>query len=78
MYALAAAFNILYAVYAAGYIVLAVLCRNAGFVRWPRLIAACPETDVLGASFYLMEPVVGFNATTDPIRSPSDRATRSW
>jgi aminoglycoside phosphotransferase (APT) family kinase protein len=30
-------------------------------VPHPRLIAACPETDVLGASFYLMEPIEGFN-----------------
>jgi len=28
-----------------------------------RLIAASPEADVLGCSFYLMEPVEGFNAT---------------
>jgi aminoglycoside phosphotransferase (APT) family kinase protein len=28
-----------------------------------RLIAACPDTDILGCSFYLMEPVEGFNAT---------------
>jgi aminoglycoside phosphotransferase (APT) family kinase protein len=27
------------------------------------LIAACPQEDVLGAAFYLMEPVDGFNAT---------------
>lgn len=32
-------------------------------VPHPRLIAACPEEDVLGAAFYLMEPVEGFNAT---------------
>ena len=30
-------------------------------VRHPRLIAACPSTDVLGASFYLMEEIRGFN-----------------
>lgn len=29
-----------------------------------RLIASCPEEDVLGAAFYLMEPVDGFNPTT--------------
>lgn len=34
-------------------------------VPHPGLIAAEPETDVLGAAFYLMEPVDGFNATTD-------------
>ena len=28
------------------------------------LIAACPEEDVLGVAFYLMEPVDGFNPTT--------------
>jgi aminoglycoside phosphotransferase (APT) family kinase protein len=33
-------------------------------VPHPRLIAACPENEVLGAAFYLMEPVDGFNATT--------------
>lgn len=32
-------------------------------VPHPGLIAACPEEDVLGAAFYLMEPVDGFNAT---------------
>lgn len=33
-------------------------------VPHPALIAACPEDDVLGGAFYLMEPVNGFNATT--------------
>lgn len=34
-------------------------------VPHPRLIAACPDVTVLGDSvFYLMEPVVGFNAVT--------------
>ena len=32
-------------------------------VPHPRLIAACPQEDVLGAAFYLMEPVDGFNPT---------------
>ncbi|WP_337188227.1 phosphotransferase family protein [Phenylobacterium sp.] len=32
-------------------------------VPHPRLIAACAEEDVLGAAFYLMEPVDGFNPT---------------
>ena len=41
--------------------VLAALADTG--VPHPRLIAACPETDVLGAAFYLMEPVDGFNAT---------------
>jgi aminoglycoside phosphotransferase (APT) family kinase protein len=29
----------------------------------PRLIAACPETDIIGVSFYLTDLVDGFNAT---------------
>ncbi|WP_304186330.1 phosphotransferase family protein [Phenylobacterium aquaticum] len=33
-------------------------------VPHPRLIAACPEEDVIGAAFYLMEPIDGFNPTT--------------
>lgn len=33
-------------------------------VPHPRLIAACPEEDAIGAAFYLMEPVDGFNPTT--------------
>ncbi len=33
-------------------------------VPHPPLIAACPEESVLGASFYLMEPIEGFNVTT--------------
>lgn len=33
-------------------------------VPHPELIAACPEEDVLGAAFYLMQPIDGFNATT--------------
>lgn len=32
-------------------------------VPHPRLIAACPQEDVLGAAFYLMEPIEGFNPT---------------
>ncbi len=32
-------------------------------VPHPALIAACSETDVLGAAFYLMEPVAGFTAS---------------
>lgn len=30
----------------------------------PRVVAACSDTDVIGAAFYLMAPVVGFNAAT--------------
>lgn len=33
-------------------------------VPHPHLIAACPEEEVLGAAFYLMEPIDGFNPTT--------------
>jgi aminoglycoside phosphotransferase (APT) family kinase protein len=39
------------------------------------LIAACPEVEPLGATFYLMEPVEGFNATLGlPEPHASDRA----
>ena len=41
--------------------VLAALEGSA--VPHPGLIAACPDEGVLGAAFYLMEPVDGFNAT---------------
>jgi aminoglycoside phosphotransferase (APT) family kinase protein len=34
-------------------------------VPHPRMLAACAEEDVLGASFYLMEPIRGFNPTTE-------------
>ncbi len=41
-----------------------VLAALAGTdVPHPRLIAACPKEDVLGAAFYLMQPVEGFNPT---------------
>lgn len=40
--------------------VLAALDGTA--VPHPRLIAACPEENVLGAAFYVMEPIEGFNA----------------
>ncbi|WP_338466532.1 phosphotransferase family protein [Novosphingobium sp. ZN18A2] len=43
--------------------VLAALAGSA--VPHPGLIAACPDENVLGAAFYLMEPVDGFNATQD-------------
>lgn len=42
--------------------VLAALAGTA--VPHPALIAACPDESVLGAAFYLMEPVEGFNPTT--------------
>lgn len=32
-------------------------------VPHPRMIAACPEVEVLGAAFYLMEPIDGLNPT---------------
>jgi aminoglycoside phosphotransferase (APT) family kinase protein len=42
-----------------------------------RLIAACPDEGVLGAAFYLMEPVEGFNATTGlPALHAASKATR--
>ena len=41
--------------------VLGALADTA--VPHPRLIAAEPAEDVLGAAFYLMEPIDGFNAT---------------
>jgi aminoglycoside phosphotransferase (APT) family kinase protein len=42
-----------------------VLSALAGSdVPHPALIAACPDVDVLGAAFYLMEPVAGFNPST--------------
>ncbi|WP_374529499.1 phosphotransferase family protein [Novosphingobium sp.] len=40
---------------------LAALAGTA--VPHPGLIAACPDEDVIGAAFYLMEPIDGFNAT---------------
>lgn len=32
-------------------------------VPHPRLIAACADESLLGAAFYLMEPIIGFNAS---------------
>nr|WP_233356176.1 phosphotransferase family protein [Henriciella aquimarina] len=43
-------------------------------VPHPALLAACADEEVLGASFYLMEPVTGFNAVNgmpEPHRSDS-------
>lgn len=47
-------------------------------VPHPRLIAACPDEDVLGAAFYLMEPVEGFNATVGlpPLHAGSPEVRR--
>jgi len=39
-------------------------------VPHPRLIAACGDETVLGAAFYLMEPVDGFSAIAAPLPSP--------
>ena len=41
---------------------LAALAGSA--VPHPGLIAACGDPDVIGAAFYLMEPVAGFNAVS--------------
>src|ERR1700744_6004703 len=55
--------------------VLAALAGSA--VPHPGLIAACPEEDVIGAAFYLMEPVEGFTPRDEmPARHASDPAWR--
>jgi aminoglycoside phosphotransferase (APT) family kinase protein len=44
-------------------------------VPHPELIAACPDETILGAAFYLMEPIDGYNATTglpEPFASSPD------
>ena len=50
-------------------------------VPHPALIAACADEDVIGAAFYLMEPVDGFNPTLGGPRAarvrPGDAARRS-
>jgi len=55
-----------------------VLAALAGSdVPHPGLIAACPGTDVLGAAFYLMEPIDGFNPASGlPEPHRSDPAMR--
>jgi aminoglycoside phosphotransferase (APT) family kinase protein len=55
-----------------------VLAALAGTdVRHPGLIAACPEDDVIGAAFYLMEPVEGFTPRDEmPALHASDPAIR--
>ena len=46
-------------------------------VPHPRLIAACPDEAVLGAAFYLMEPIDGFNVTVGmPALHAGDAAVR--
>jgi aminoglycoside phosphotransferase (APT) family kinase protein len=56
--------------------VLGALAGTA--VPHPRLIAACDSEDVIGAAFYLMEPVAGFNITTEmPATYAADPAMRA-
>ncbi|WP_430421086.1 phosphotransferase family protein [Phenylobacterium sp.] len=47
-------------------------------VPHPGLIAGCPDEDVLGAAFYLMEPINGFNATVGlpPLHAGSPQVRR--
>src|SRR5262245_63816570 len=46
-------------------------------VPHPELLAACASTDVLGASFYLMQSIRGFNATQGlPALHAGDAAVR--
>jgi len=55
--------------------VLAALAGSA--VPHPGLIAACPDVDVMGAAFYLMEPIDGFNPASGlPEPHRSDAAMR--
>jgi aminoglycoside phosphotransferase (APT) family kinase protein len=55
--------------------VLGALANTA--VPHARLIAACPEEDVIGAAFILMEPIEGFNPTTGlPALHAGSDATR--
>jgi len=54
---------------------LAALAGTA--VPHPALIAACSDESVLGAAFYLMEPIDGFNATVEmPSFHAGDAAVR--
>jgi aminoglycoside phosphotransferase (APT) family kinase protein len=47
-------------------------------VPHPKLLATCASPDVIGASFYLMEPVDGFNATVElpPLHSADPELRR--
>jgi len=48
-----------------------VLAALAGTdVPHPRLVAACCDEAVLGAAFYLMEPIDGFNPISAPLPAP--------
>ncbi|WP_145987475.1 phosphotransferase, partial [Nocardia cerradoensis] len=38
---------------------------NGTDVKAPRIIAACADESLIGAVFYLMEPIVGFNPQTE-------------
>ncbi|WP_144007100.1 phosphotransferase family protein, partial [Pelomonas sp. KK5] len=55
--------------------VLAALAGSA--VPHSALIAACDDPTVLGAAFYLMEPVVGFNPSGQPLPA-LHAAERDW
>ncbi len=50
---------------------------NSG-VPHPRFIASCPDKDVLGAAFYLMAPVDGFNPvpTLPPLHAGDEQVRR--
>ncbi len=55
--------------------VLGALAGSA--VPHPALIAACPDEEILGGAFYLMEPVNGFNATVSmPALHAGDASVR--
>ena len=47
-------------------------------VPHPGLLAACPEEDVLGAAFYLMEPIDGVNPTVSMPQGYVDDASWRW
>jgi aminoglycoside phosphotransferase (APT) family kinase protein len=47
-------------------------------VPHPRLVAACADPEVLGAAFYLMEPVDGVNPTVGLPRGYRDDAAWRW
>lgn len=50
---------------------------DATEIRSPRVIAACSDESVIGASFYLMEPITGFNPQTElPALHAGDPAIR--